>query len=80
MEAKDTVMNSEQAEISFKAGETVGYNSGFIVGREHGRLVGIKEVVEWVNYYMELPELKDSYLIRLWLPQWQGKLKEWGVK
>jgi len=40
-----------------------------------GRKAGIKEVVEWMQWYGGLPEWIDMHMPE----QWQAKLKEWGV-
>lgn len=55
-----------QAEISFKAGETVGYNDGFIKGREWGKKVGIREVVEFTTREFGVDWSTESGQLRVW--------------
>ena len=64
-----------QAEISFKAGEIVGYNSGFIAGREWGIKRGIKEVVDAINKVGAHYCFSDAVM-----EEWQAKLKDWGIE
>ncbi|MDD5512035.1 MAG: hypothetical protein PHI12_14700 [Dehalococcoidales bacterium] len=46
---------------------------------ERGLQDGRKEVVAWVHYYLNLPELKGSITDQIIRPQWRAKLKEWGI-
>ncbi len=57
----------EQAKISFSLGEQQG----------------IRKVVEWINYYInlpELPELRSDNFNKIFQFQWQIKLQEWEIQ
>jgi len=41
--------------------------------------LGAREVVEWVEYYLNLPEIKDTYVDKIIRTQLKSKLKEWGL-
>ena len=81
--------HEHQAEISFSAGETVGYNSGFIAGREHGKQVGRKEVVRWVESLPDAPTYSICEESNIKIPEppsrlvimkvWQQQKEEWGL-
>jgi len=45
-----------------------------------GQRAGIKEVVEWIEYYLDMPEIKDTYADKIIRPQLKSKLREWGNK
>ena len=77
---------NKQAEITwpiaFKAGETVGYNAGFIKGREWGKLVGIKEVTDFIGKYISFDEWGlDTHIFGEsdFAEKWQAFLKEKGI-
>ena len=60
-----------QAEISFKAGKREGHLEGLSAGVVQGKVIGIREVVEWLRRYPRIiDELRDE------LP---NQLKEWGI-
>ena len=70
-----------QAEISFKAGEEMGYRRGMAESAElaevavySGKQAEIEEVVEWVQGEMKNRNPAD------WYSRWQAKLKEWGIE
>jgi hypothetical protein len=66
----------KQAEISFKAGKTEGYKEGLMMREPY--LEGIKEVVEWVGIRLYGSKEK-GYKAMNQNPEWQAKLKEWGI-
>jgi len=43
-----------------------------------GERVGIKKVVDWMEYYLNIPEIKGTYADKIIRPQLKAKLKEWG--
>ena len=45
-----------------------------------GQRAGIKEVVEWIEYYLNMPETKGTYVDKIIRPQLKSKLKEWGLR
>ena len=86
MEAKDTVMNNDETLDKFG----VALNENILNRDERLRVVveaqaeislkaGRKEVVEWLAAncacFQPDPEKNGEYII----PEWQAKLKEWGV-
>ena len=68
----------KEREISFKVGydKALGQLAGMT---EECKQMGRKEVVEWVEYYLDMPEIKDTYADKIIRPQLKSKLKEWGV-
>ncbi len=72
------------AEISYKAGEDKG--------KKQGRLVGIREVVRFIDSRYILRDIKPTttapetlirgkdYMVIQPSEAWQTKLKEWGIK
>ena len=38
---------------------------------------GMKEVVEWINYYLDIPEIKDTYADKIIRPQLEAQLESW---
>lgn len=79
---------ASQAEISFKAGQE---SMGEPWDREQtvfedGKKAGIREVVEWILAHSELercdPDVMVYFIDYLAVdyPDWQAKLKEWGIE
>ena len=44
-----------------------------------GERAGIKKVVNWIEYYLNIPEIKDTYVDKIIRPQLKTKFKEWGL-
>ena len=78
-----------QAEISFKAGIDIGYERGWAMKPDpdgmyaNGKIDGIREVVEWIEAKMALPEtcLDTTYpCLNFTFGEWQAVKKHWGIK
>ena len=63
---------------SFKAGydKALAQLAGMT---EECKQMGRKEVVEWIKYFLNIPEIKDTYADKIIRPQLKSKLKEWGL-
>ena len=87
---EERMIAEAQAEISFKAGydEAVRFthrqfDANLPEIMEQSRLLGMREVVEWLNQnclgcQSNTPCNRNEYL-GFHKPSWQAKLKEWGI-
>jgi len=62
------------------------FQRGVAEGRKLGRQAGIKEVVEWILAHSQLERCDPDVMayftdyLAVDYPDWQAKLKEWGIE
>ena len=44
-----------------------------------GERKGTRKVVNWIEYYLDIPEIKDTYADKIIRPQLKSKLTDWGL-
>ena len=90
MKAEDTVMKDKQLmkfELQYSRDDTFYWGAAFDAALKAQAEItwdiafkaGQQEVVEWVNYYLGLPELQGTSCLKIIKPQLDVKLKDWGL-